>query len=205
MYRSPHLSLAKFYWKNFLEPGDIAIDATCGNGHDTLYLATLPLSSLFALDIQEDAIKNARALLKTHLMREAIDKVLFFRVSHRNFEILPLPAPPRLIVYNLGYLPGGDKTITTETGSTLESVSSALSILAKNGAISITCYPGHNEGKKEEEALLTFAQSLPASQWDICYHRWVNRFRSPSVLWISRILRSSKSAKQSVERFFIDP
>ena len=61
-----------------------------------------------------------------------------------------MASTPKLIVYNLGYLPGSDKLLTTKTSSTLLSVEKALSLIAPNGAISITCYPGHEEGKKEE-------------------------------------------------------
>jgi hypothetical protein len=175
-----HLELAKQYWKSHLCPGDTAIDATAGNGHDTLFLAGLGLSALLALDIQEAAIQKTRERLEAH---SALGRVILRLGSHE--DLSGLPAPPKLIVYNLGYLPGGDKTLTTTTASTLKSVSTALSLLGEKGALSITCYPGHEEGEREEAALLEWASSLPSDKWEVRHHRWINRPRSPSLIWIS--------------------
>ncbi len=185
---SPHLDLAKSYWTAHLQPGDAAIDATCGNGHDTLFLCQFLLkhaeSLVAALDIQGSAILNTDALLKQSLPPDQMNRVLLHRMCHGKIHEIPLPIPPRLIVYNLGYLPGGDKSMTTRTGSTLKSLEHALDIVAYDGAISVTCYPGHEEGEKEEAALLKFAETLPSSRWKVCYHKWPNRPKSPTFLWI---------------------
>jgi hypothetical protein len=183
---SPHLNLGKEYWERHLAPGDTAIDATCGNGHDTLFLAKMPLSALFALDIQPAAIVKTQELLAEHLTDEELRRVSFLNMSHEDLRKVPCPLLPRLIVYNLGYLPGSDKSITTMTESTLASIVSALSILGEGGAISVTCYPGHEEGKKEEDAILEWAASLPSNKWEVRHHRWLNRKRSASLLWISK-------------------
>lgn len=176
---SPHLILAKKLWREHLRPGDGAIDATCGNGNDTLFLSELlsahPESYVYGYDLQSAAIESTRKLVPS-------ERVRLFRQSHETFG--PLPHPPRLIIYNLGYLPKGDKSIVTQTASTLKSVGEALSILAEGGALSITCYPGHDEGQKEEAALLDFLAKLPSSSWQVQHHRWLNRPRSPSLLWI---------------------
>jgi putative rRNA methylase len=185
---SPHLHLAKSYWTEHLQPGDIAIDATCGNGHDTLFLCQHLLkhegSLVAGLDIQSAAILNTDALLKQSLPQEHLKRVLLHRMCHGKIHQIPLPQPPRLIVYNLGYLPGGDKSMTTQTGSTLKSFEQSLDIVARDGAISITCYPGHEEGEREESALLSFVANLPSSRWQVCYHKWPNRAKSPTLLWI---------------------
>jgi SAM-dependent methyltransferase len=184
MFRSLHLELAKWHWERQLAPGDTAIDATCGNGQDTLFLAKLPLSALFALDIQLSAIEKTRKRLTGELSDEELRRVHLCHMPHDDLRKLPVEKAPRLIVYNLGYLPGGDKSITTKAESTLASIDSALSILGDAGAVSITCYPGHEEGKKEEEAVLEMASSLPTDRWEVRHHRWLNRPRSPSLLWI---------------------
>jgi hypothetical protein len=103
--------------------------------------------------------------------------------SHAEILQVPLPHPPRLIVFNLGYLPGGNKAVTTQTESTLDTLQKCLSILAPDGAISITCYPGHEEGLREMEAILQFVQTL--TDWHVCHYQWVNRPRSPSLFWIT--------------------
>lgn len=91
-----------------------------------------------------------------------------------------------LIVYNLGYLPGGDKTITTESSTTLESLQAAFPLIMPGGAISIACYPGHPSGKTEEENVMTFASSLDPQVWSCCHHRWLNRRNAPSLILIQR-------------------
>ncbi|NGX38291.1 MAG: hypothetical protein K1000chlam2_01464, partial [Chlamydiae bacterium] len=117
MQANSHLDLAYEYWQKILRKDDWAIDATCGNGRDTARLAPL-CQGLIALDIQEKAIENTRLLLegKAHL----------FRQSHETFPPLAYEKPIRLIVYNLGYLPGGDKDLTTRVESTLKSLQNAL-------------------------------------------------------------------------------
>ena len=186
---SPHLSLAKSYWKAHLKAGDIAIDATCGNGNDTLYLGQLllsdPSSAIFSFDIQPEAIHNTEILLRRHLSPDHFRRVLLHRRSHLELNAIPLPYSPRLIVYNLGYLPGGNKALTTQTETTLESVKLSLELLSDDGALSIMCYPGHEEGAREEKALLSFAEALPSKEWTVCHPRWITRPRSPSLLWIA--------------------
>ncbi len=187
----PHLLLAHAYWKGHLCPGDAAIDATCGNGYDTLALAKVllshPDSLLLGFDIQSSALEKTESLLKQTFTEEELARVLFQRRCHSELDQVPLPHPPKLVVYNLGYLPGADKSVTTMTSSTLSSLKKATTLLAERGALSITCYPGHPEGKKEEEAIVQWAEQLPQDRWQVCHHRWLNRLASPSLLWIRAI------------------
>ena len=176
----PHLQLAKELWKNFLKKGDLAIDATCGNGNDTLFLCEL--CTVIGIDIQETDIESTEKLLALHDKKAALH-----RLSHEKIDELPLPHPPHLIVYNLGYLPKGSKKITTMVETTLLSVKKSLEILAPQGALSITCYPGHEEGKLEEKVLEEWAAALPSNKWLVCHHKWPNRKEAPSLLWISSI------------------
>lgn len=174
---SPHLRLAKEYWKQLLKSCDLAIDATCGNGHDTLFLSEL--CTVIGLDIQTMALRNTENLLARHQK-----KAILHCLSHEAIDSLPLPHPPRLVVYNLGYLPHGDKSITTRMETTLESLKKSLDILAFGGALSITCYPGHDEGFREQKAIEEWAEALPSHRWSVCQHKWINRPKSPSLLWI---------------------
>ena len=194
MERSPHLLLAHSYWKSHLKPCDIVIDATCGNGHDTVFLAQLILensnSLLIGLDLQQAALESTLQLLRHSLPDDYLSRILLQRICHSEIDRIPLPHPPRLIVYNLGYLPGGDKNLTTQTSTTLQSLQKALALLAPDGAISVTCYPGHAEGAREELAILNWAQTLPVNEWHVCHHRWINRPAAPSLLWIHRVASS---------------
>lgn len=172
----PHLELGRHLWRLHLQPGDLTIDATLGNGHDALFLYELGCE-VIGLDIQLTALEKAKAQIgekDVHLLQ----------LSHAEIGSLVLPKSPKLIVYNLGYLPGGDKEITTLAESTLKSVKDSLKILAPMGALSITCYPGHDEGLREEFVLIEWASSLDAKRWNVCHHRWLNRARAPSLLWI---------------------
>lgn len=188
--QAPHLTLAKTYWKTHLSPGDIVVDATCGNGNDTLflceYLLSDPDSAVFAFDIQPQAIQNTESLLKKHLSPDYFQRVLLHRRSHLELSAVPYPYSPRLIVYNLGYLPGASKEITTKTETTLESIKMGLQLISDDGAISITCYPGHLEGEKEEKELIEFVKTLPSHKWNVCYHTWLNKTKAPSFIWIEQ-------------------
>jgi hypothetical protein len=187
-----HIEQAHNYWRQYLNVGDIAIDATCGNGHDTLMLCQLALSDIsghvYAYDIQENAVINTQERLQKALSAAQLARVSLIHECHSNFSAVTSKQnnPVRLVVYNLGYLPGADKSQTTKTASTLQSVQSACNIITSGGLITITCYPGHDEGAIEEEVLLTFASELPKDQWSCCHHRWINRLRAPSLLLLQK-------------------
>lgn len=163
------------------------IDATVGNGHDTLFLAQLLAGhgQLIGYDIQPAALEQTQKRLETLSPLER-GVVILKLASHAHFEAHDV----KLIVYNLGYLPGGDKALTTQTNTTLLSLQNGLSILSQDGAISITCYPGHPEGAKEQEALIAFLQELPSNEWTVCHHVWINRPLSPTWILLQRAFRS---------------
>ena len=184
-----HLDLAHTYWKRVLEKGGWAIDATCGNGQDTLQLArTLSLnqekSGIIAIDVQPEAIQATTTLIETSLNKEVRPPIHYFCQSHVDFPELADKQKILLIVYNLGYLPKGNKGLTTTTETTLKSVHQALELLSPGGVLSITCYPGHPEGAREERALLEELAQLPPKMWSLCHHRFLNRTQSPSLLII---------------------
>lgn len=181
-----HLSAAHQAWKEHLCPGDAVVDATAGNGHDTCFLAQLLQGEgkLTAYDIQEHALTRTRQLLETTLTPQTLAIVELKHASHAVMTESNLA----LIVYNLGYLPGGDRAITTSVASTLVSLQYAQQALTSRGMLSIMCYPGHPEGALEEEAVVVWAAALPSSHWEVCHHRWLNRgLHAPSWLQIKRI------------------
>jgi len=183
---SSHLDLAHSYWEKILEKGGWAIDATCGNGRDTLVLAqkSHPEAGVIGLDTQPQALQNTQNLLQKHL--PSLDRIHLFLQDHREFPPLALQKPIRLIVYNLGYLPGGNKKITTQVDSTLQSLSRALELVLPGGAVSLTSYPGHPEGLEEHKALLDFTKNLDPKKWSVCFHLWHNRSHSPSLFFIQK-------------------
>lgn len=175
---SPHLE--KESWSRLLQKEDLAIDATCGRGQDTLFLSRL--CKVISLDIQEEALREA----KKRIEKDGLSKeVSFHLLCHSEIESLDLQKKPLLIVYNLGYLPRANKTLTTKVETTKKSVEGALKCLAPGGVISITCYPGHEEGAKEEAMLFTMLETLDSNLWLVSYERWINRPRFPSTFLIS--------------------
>lgn len=185
-----HLDLAHVYWSTLLKPGDWAIDATCGNGHDTLKLAECILEGgegrLWAIDIQEEAIVSTRKLLESRYSQDQLKHIYYLLGNHQSYPETIEPGSIALIVYNLGYLPGGDKGITTLSSSTIDSLKKALILLKPGGAVSITCYPGHPEGKREEEEIAAWCRKLDPKQWSCCHHRWMNRREAPSLLLVQK-------------------
>lgn len=169
----PHLEKAHQFWKKFLKPSDHVIDATCGNGKDTAILAHLvPTGHVYAIDIQKDAIKSAQS----HL---SFSNVSFLHQCHTQ---LPKDQKVRLVVYNLGYLPGGNKHLTSRVETTLISITTALELLPLGGALSITCYPGHEEGAREEKAIQEWAEGLSQS---IEWSAW--KPGSPTLLTVIKV------------------
>jgi hypothetical protein len=175
---SSHLSFAHTLWKKHLYSYDWAIDATCGNGRDTLVLAhLLPEGGVIGLDIQ------LRAIVETQTYVGQRANVILHHRCHSEIGAIFCPKKPRLIVYNLGYLPKGDKKMTTMTETTLQSLQGAIEILAEDGALSITCYPGHPEGAREEGAVRAWADHFGESA---CYYYPLQRKRAPTLFWIAR-------------------
>lgn len=172
----PHLKKAHLFWKDHLRANDVVIDATCGNGKDTAVLAQLvPQGHVYAIDIQEDAILKAR-------YHAPFPNISFLRQCH---TYLPRDQRVRLIVYNLGYLPGGNKQLTSMASTTLKSVQEAAALLPLGGALSITCYPGHAEGACEEVVLREWSLSLPPEMYHIEWSSW--KKGSPTLLIVIKL------------------
>lgn len=167
----PHLEKAHQFWKEHLKPTDHVIDATCGNGKDTAVLASLA-AHVYAIDIQLDAIEKAQVFVQAK-------NVSFLHQCHTQ---LPQNQNVTLIIYNLGYLPGGNKQLTSQTETTLISVSRALAILPIGGALSITCYPGHPEGAVEEKALQKWSKTLSQK---VDWSTW--KIGSPTLLTVIKV------------------
>lgn len=147
-----------------LRPGDIALDATCGNGHDTLFLAREVGAGglVHAFDIQEQALQATGAALAEEGMRE---RVVLHHASHEAMgELLgaELKGRVRAVMFNLGYLPWTDKALTTRAETTIPAIDAALSLLAPVGIMTIAVYTGHEGGEEESKAVHEHLAALPA-------------------------------------------
>jgi len=167
-----------------LRQKDIVVDATIGNGHDTLFLAKKVTNGIvFGFDIQKEAIKQTEMLLKDHL----ITNYQLFHHGHE--EMLKILQQYRkkisLITFNLGYLPGGKKEITTKKETTVKALEDSLSLLNEKGILLITIYPGHKEGKKEQQAIKEWLKSK--KNYDVkTYHNTKNPL-APYLITLSKV------------------
>ena len=179
-----HIAFAHQQWKQLIHDGDSAIDATCGNGHDTLFLAAHPLDTLYVIDIQKEALAHTRERIALHATRCC--HIDYIHGCHSTFPATITRASIRLIVYNLGYLPGSNKTLTTQTATTLASLEQACLLIEPGGCISITCYPGHPEGNKEERALIATIDSFASELWSCRHYQHPHSKRAPSLLLLKK-------------------
>lgn len=178
---------AHHLWQAWLSDEATVIDATCGSGYDTLFLAQRA-KRVLAYDIQKEAIEKT----KQRLQAEGLCNVELHLACHTTID-----TPAQLIVYNLGYLPGSDKTVTTHLETTMSSLEKALELLLPGGAISLMCYDGHEAGKAETEALMCWAQNLPRADWAVYLHRLWNTPAGPKTLLIQKLHRRANEVERT--------
>lgn len=164
------LPKAKSLIEEIAEVNDIFIDATCGNGHDTKFMAALTGDSgkVYSFDIQEDALNNAKDLTR------GMTNIQFILDSHANIKNY-ISGNIKAAMFNLGYLPKGDKSITTQSESTLQAVTQIFDALVPGGRIVIVVYHGHPNGKEEKDALYDFLSQLPQSTAKVLEYRFINQ------------------------------
>jgi len=162
--------------------GDVVIDATHGNGGDTRMLRSLvgPKGTVYAFDVQ----------LPVYADVDVTDVLL---VGHENMARHVAMSHHRLVravVFNLGYMPGGDKALTTHVDTTVQAVQQALDVLAEDGIIILVCYQ-HDEGKRELTALREMLRALPSGSYTTTDTTFLNHDASaPIVLTIAGVQRS---------------
>ena len=141
------LNKARSLMEGNLKENDLVIDATVGNGKDSLYLLEIIKKGyLFGFDIQEEAINNTNNLLK-----DKYKNYRLFKLGHENMDMVleDYQGKISLIIFNLGFLPKGNKDITTKSSTTIRAIENSIKLLNKKGHIVITIYKGHKEGLKE--------------------------------------------------------
>jgi predicted methyltransferase len=152
--------------RSCLKPGDTAVDATCGNGHDTLFLAESvgPDGHVWGFDIQQQAIaETGRRLSEAGLSA----RVSLIHDGHQNLS-RHVTLPVQALLFNLGYLPGGDRSIITRPETTAPALEASLTLLAPAGVLAITIYPGHSGGSDEQQTVERWATELKPRS----YHSW---------------------------------
>ena len=174
--------LAQIICEEYLEGDGIrGIDATCGNGHDTLWLAQR-CDWVYAFDLQKKAINTAEKFTSEN----GCHNVTFINESHEKISEF-VKEHVRIIMFNLGYLPGGDKDITTKKDSTIKALSASLQLLEVDGILSVMLYPGHPAGREERDAVLSWASALDEKIYHCVHIDMINqRNFPPEILFITK-------------------
>ncbi|SHJ41487.1 Putative rRNA methylase [Hathewaya proteolytica DSM 3090] len=161
--------------KSYVKFPRIAVDCTLGNGLDTDFLSS-HFKKVYSFDIQKNAIDSYTS--------KKPENVILIYDSNEN--IMKYITEPKVdcIVYNLGYLPGDNKVITTTAESTISSLKSALNLIASKGFILICSYLGHEEGKRENLYLEDFLKKINKKTFGVMSHRYINRKEDSPILYI---------------------
>ncbi len=178
------LPFARTLLETACSPGDIVVDGTLGNGHDTEFLAKLvgPNGQVYGFDIQEQAIVSTKKRL-TELGLS--DRVTLFQHGH---EKIKTSIPPSLhgkvtgAIFNLGYLPGGDKSIVTKPSTTIAAIEQLLEIMAIEGIIVLVIYHGHPEGAVERDAVIQYVKSIDQKSAHVIQYGFINQTNHPPFI-----------------------
>ena len=173
---------------------NLAVDATCGNGLDTVFLASLGFKSLIAIDIQNTAIQTTQVRISQSTETHPNTEIQYCKTGHENLADL-VKEPIDCIVFNLGYLPSKngipvEKRLSTKQTTTLLALQSAIDRLSEDGLISCICYPGHSIGAIETKAVQRWLNQLPP-KWQIT--EFLSNVPSPRAPFLYTIAGKTKS------------
>jgi ubiquinone/menaquinone biosynthesis C-methylase UbiE len=175
--------------REVVSPGDVVIDATCGNGRDTAFLAGIVGEGgrVYAFDIQKDALSSTSRQLAS---LGFTDRVVLIEGSHAAMEAAIREEHRdrvRAVMFNLGYLPGGDHAITTKAEESAAAIRSAARMIAPGGVVTVVVYTGHEGGAEEAEAVHRAVAELDTSDYAVAVVRPLNRSgRAPYLIAIYR-------------------
>ncbi|MBQ2834914.1 MAG: class I SAM-dependent methyltransferase [Clostridia bacterium] len=177
--------LAAGYMLGSIRPGDSVVDATMGNGKDTLFLCGLvgEAGHVYAFDVQPEAVERTRERVRDAGMEARTTLILAGHETMRRH----VPQGVRAVMFNLGWLPGAQHAVTTKTDTTLAAVEAALELICPGGVVTVCIYPGHEEGTKELDALLAYAQGLSVRMYNVAHHRFLNAAKgTPELILIQK-------------------
>lgn len=184
----PALAFARQLIEGRLKNGGRALDGTAGNGRDTLFLAQLAGGSgkVWAFDIQAQALTNTAGLLRENGVEGQVELISASHADLADYVREPLDAA----MFNFGYLPGGDKTVTTTADSSVRAMQAAAALLAEGGLLTAVVYSGHPAGLAEAAAIEQWAAALPQEQYQVLHYRFTNqRNYPPQLLAIEKHIR----------------
>ncbi len=180
-------ALAQEILRPMIREGDLVIDATAGNGHDTDFLADCvgATGKVLAFDVQEAALASARSRVTDSGLAGRVD---FFLESHAAMGRHAAAGSVSVVMFNLGYLPGENHQLTTESNETLTALATAVDLIKPGGVLSVVCYPGHPAGASEAVAVESWSAALAAHGWRIAKYAAIGTRRpAPFLLLVGKV------------------
>ena len=164
--------------KEQVAPGDLCIDATMGKGGDTYYLCnkTGESGKVYAFDVQADALRQTREKLDKHKMNAEL-----ILDGHEHMKEYVKEMAVSCIMFNLGYLPGGDHHLATKTNTTIQAVEAGLGMLKTGGIMSICIYSGGDSGFEERDGVLEYLSQLDDRKYFIARQDFPNKKNNPPM------------------------
>lgn len=166
-------TIQRTYIRSIIKPGDTVVDATAGLGRDTVFLAECVgiRGTVYAFDIQEEALTATRDILITHGL---LSRARLIQDSHTELGKY-ISKGVRAVVFNLGYLPGSSQKVITRPETTLQAVRESFKLLVTKGIVCLTVYLRHDGGKTEAEELIRFSSLLSRKDFSVLQGTYLNQ------------------------------
>lgn len=177
------LALSHDFLTRTVRPGDTVIDATAGNGNDTAFLCGLvgEQGRVLAFDVQETAVQRTKALLR----EKGFENASVYLDGHEHMDAYRKKESVDAVVFNFGWLPGGNHEIFTRRETSVVAVRKGLELLRPGGVMSLCLYCGRNNGYEERDAVLELARGLDDRQYSVMIVDFANRKNDPPIaVWI---------------------
>ncbi|AMV61301.1 SAM-dependent methyltransferase, MraW methylase family [Pediococcus damnosus] len=163
--------------------GDTVIDATVGNGNDTVYLAASvgKAGHVYGFDIQAAGLEKTKTQL---LLTGLLPQTTLIQDGHEHIDNhVPADTEISAAIFNLGYLPGSDKTVVTHGETTIAAINQCLKMLQAGGLVVVVSYYGHPGGKQELTTLQSFLRELPQKKFQVLTYQFINQKNDPPILF----------------------
>ena len=188
-------SLAMHIVGDYISPGDTVVDCTMGNGYDTLSLAeaagcTLTpghAGAVYAFDIQQEALDATKNYLAENGIPDPEQANIHLILdSHTEIDrhLAGVTEEISAFVFNLGFMPGRNKTVMTTKKTSLPAIKKAINLVRTGGIVSIMAYSGHREGEEECAAIYEFLKTLPSKKYHVAYVHMINQKKTAPSLFL---------------------
>jgi len=183
------LQMAQLLISRHIQQGDLVVDATMGNGHDTVFLAKHvgDKGLVIGFDVQQIAVERTTERLKESEIEHCELYCRGHECMEQTFKEFEY-REPSVVMFNLGYLPSADKSLISQTKTTLEAIEQSLNLLSTGGLITVVCYPGHEGGEEESTSVREYLADLDRKSWRVVEYGFINAPNNPAFLIVAERL-----------------